>query len=48
MLLGAKPREVLEVIVQSTAYVGMPTTILQVRMFERICKEENRLAELAK
>jgi alkylhydroperoxidase/carboxymuconolactone decarboxylase family protein YurZ len=48
MLLGAKPREVLEVIVQSTAYVGMPTTILQVRMLERICKEENRLAELTK
>ena len=46
MLLGARPREVLEVIVQSTAYVGMPTTILQVRMLERICKEENRLAEL--
>jgi 4-carboxymuconolactone decarboxylase len=46
MLLGAKPREVLEVVVQSTAYVGMPTTILQVRMLERICKEENRLEEL--
>jgi 4-carboxymuconolactone decarboxylase len=46
MLLGAKPREVLEVIVQSTAYVGMPTTILQVRMLERICKEDNRLTEL--
>ena len=46
MLLGAKPREVLEVIVQSTAYVGMPTTILQVRMLERIAKEENRLGEL--
>ena len=48
MLLGAKAREVLEVIVQSTAYVGMPTTILHVRMLERIAKDENRLGELAR
>jgi alkylhydroperoxidase/carboxymuconolactone decarboxylase family protein YurZ len=48
MLLGATAREVLEVVVQSTAYVGMPTTILQVRMLERVAKEENRLAELAR
>ncbi len=46
LLLGANPREVLEVIAQSTAYVGMPTTILTGRMLERIAKEENRLAEL--
>ncbi|MGZ8265276.1 MAG: carboxymuconolactone decarboxylase family protein [Burkholderiales bacterium] len=46
MLLGATPREVLEVILHSTAYVGMPTTILTGRMLERIAKEENRLAEL--
>jgi len=46
LLLGATPREVLEVIVHSTAYVGMPTTVLTVRMLERIAKEENRLAEL--
>ena len=46
MLLGATPREVLEVIVHSTAYVGMPTTVLTVRMLERIAKEEGRLAEL--
>ncbi|HUP94492.1 MAG TPA: carboxymuconolactone decarboxylase family protein [Burkholderiales bacterium] len=46
MLLGATAREVLEVIVQSTAYVGMPTTILMVRMLERVAKEENRLSEL--
>lgn len=48
MLLGATAREVLEVVVQSTAYVGMPTTILHVRMLERIAKEENRLAELSR
>jgi 4-carboxymuconolactone decarboxylase len=47
MLLGATPREVLEVVVHSTAYVGMPTTVLTVRMLERIAQEENRLAELA-
>jgi alkylhydroperoxidase/carboxymuconolactone decarboxylase family protein YurZ len=44
--LGATPREVLEVIVQSTAYVGMPTTILMRRMLERVAKEENRFEEL--
>jgi 4-carboxymuconolactone decarboxylase len=47
LLLGATPREVLEVIVHSTAYVGMPTTVLTGRLLERIAKEENRLAELA-
>jgi 4-carboxymuconolactone decarboxylase len=46
LLLGATPRDVLEVIVQSTAYVGMPTTVLTGRMLERIAKEEGRLAEL--
>lgn len=39
MLLGAKPREVLEVIVQSTAYVGMPATVQTVRVLDRIVKE---------
>ena len=46
LLFGATPREVLEVIVLSTAYVGMPTTVLTGRMLERIAKEEGRLAEL--
>ena len=46
MLLGATAREVLEVIVQSTAYCGMPTTIQTVRVLERIAKAENRLHEL--
>ncbi len=44
--LARPPREVLEVIVQSTAYVGMPTTILTRRMLERVAKEENRFEEL--
>ena len=46
LLFGATPREVMEVIVNSTAYVGMPTTILTCRVLERIAKEENRLGEL--
>jgi 4-carboxymuconolactone decarboxylase len=40
MLLGATPREVLEVIVQSTAYVGMPATVQTVRVLDRIAREE--------
>jgi alkylhydroperoxidase/carboxymuconolactone decarboxylase family protein YurZ len=46
LLQGASPREVLEVIIHSTAYVGMPTTILMGRMLERVAREEGRLAEL--
>ena len=46
LLLGAKPREVLEVIVHSTAYVGMPTTVQTVRVLDRIVKDEGRTSEL--
>lgn len=46
LLLGANAREVLEVIVNSTAYVGMPTTVQVVRVLDRVAKEENRLGEL--
>ena len=46
LLLGANAREVLEVIVHSTAYCGMPTTVQTVRVLDRIAKEENRLDEL--
>jgi len=46
MLHGASAREVLEVIVQSTAYVGMPTTVQTVRVLERVAKEEGRESEL--
>ncbi|HZN27012.1 MAG TPA: carboxymuconolactone decarboxylase family protein [Burkholderiales bacterium] len=46
MLLGATPREVLEVIVQSTAYVGMPATVQTVRVLDRIAREEGRGDEL--
>ncbi|HEX2828637.1 MAG TPA: carboxymuconolactone decarboxylase family protein [Burkholderiales bacterium] len=47
MLLGAAPREVLEVCVQSTAYCGMPTTVQVVRVVERVAKELGRAGELA-
>ena len=46
MILGATPREVLEVIVQSTAYVGMPATVQTVRVLDRIAREEGRASEL--
>jgi 4-carboxymuconolactone decarboxylase len=46
MLLGATAREVLEVIVHSTAYCGMPTTVLTVRVLELIAREIGRLGEL--
>jgi 4-carboxymuconolactone decarboxylase len=46
LLLGANAREVLEVIVHSTAYVGMPTTVQTARVLTRVAKEENRLGEL--
>ena len=38
MLLGATAREVLEVIVHSTAYCGMPTTVQTVRMLDRVAE----------
>jgi 4-carboxymuconolactone decarboxylase len=46
MLLGATPREVLEVILQSSAYCGMPTTIQTVRVLDRVTKDLNRTGEL--
>jgi alkylhydroperoxidase/carboxymuconolactone decarboxylase family protein YurZ len=47
MLLGATPREVLEIIAHSTAYCGMPTTVQTIRVLDRIAKEEGRAGELA-
>ena len=46
LLHGATPREVLEVIVHSTAYCGMPTTVQTTRVLERVAREENRSGEL--
>jgi alkylhydroperoxidase/carboxymuconolactone decarboxylase family protein YurZ len=46
MLLGAKASEVLEVVVHSTAYCGMPTTVLVGQQVEKIARELGREAEL--
>ena len=46
MMQGATPREVLEIILHSTAYVGMPTTIMQRRMLEKVLEEDGRGGEL--
>jgi 4-carboxymuconolactone decarboxylase len=46
MLLGATPREVLEIILQSSAYCGMPTTIQTVRVLDRVARDLNRAGEL--
>jgi 4-carboxymuconolactone decarboxylase len=42
LLLGANAREVLEVIVQSTAYCGMPTTVQAVHALAKVAEAENR------
>ena len=46
LMHGATPREVLEVILQSTVYVGMPRFVRVVALLERILREDGRLAEL--
>ena len=43
---GATPREVLEVILQSTIYVGMPRFVRVVSLLQRILEEDGRLGEL--
>ena len=43
---GATPREVLEVILQSTIYVGMPRFIRFIAALERVLETEGRLGEL--
>jgi alkylhydroperoxidase/carboxymuconolactone decarboxylase family protein YurZ len=43
---GATPREVLEVILQSTIYVGMPRFIRFIAALERVLETEGRLDEL--
>jgi 4-carboxymuconolactone decarboxylase len=46
MLLGATAREVMEVVVHSTAYCGMPTTVLVAQQVEKVAKDLGREAEL--
>lgn len=46
MTHGATPREVLEVILQSTIYVGMPRFVRVVALLQRVLEEDGRLHEL--
>lgn len=46
LMHGATPREVLEVILQSTVYAGMPRFVRVVALLQRVLEEDGRLAEL--
>ena len=46
LALGATPREVQEVAVQSTQYWGMPRSLRTMAILERVLKEQGRIAEL--
>jgi len=44
--LGATPREILEVLLQSTAYVGQPRAMKGIDILERILERHGRICEL--
>jgi alkylhydroperoxidase/carboxymuconolactone decarboxylase family protein YurZ len=46
LMLGATPREVLEVLLHSTFFCGMPRSLRGVAVLERILGEQNRMNEL--
>jgi len=46
LTFGATPREVLEVVLQSTVYAGMPRCLRAAGILERILEEQGRTAEL--
>lgn len=46
LMHGATPREVLEVILQSTIYAGMPRFVRVVALLQRVLEEQGRLGEL--
>ncbi len=46
MRQGAKPRELMEVILQSCTNFGMPTMLKSLKIFVNIMEEEGRLAEI--
>jgi len=43
---GATPREVLEVLFQSSAHFGMPTLMRSLAIFVKIMVDDGRLAEI--
>jgi alkylhydroperoxidase/carboxymuconolactone decarboxylase family protein YurZ len=46
LFLGATPREIFEVILQTTLYIGMPKCIKRIWVLERILQEHGRLGEI--
>ena len=46
MRAGAKPREVLEVILQSSVKYGMPTMLHSLKVFVELMRQDGRLAEI--
>lgn len=46
LMLGATPREILEVLLHSTIYAGMPRSLRAVRQFDRILNEAGRANEV--
>lgn len=46
MRAGASPREVLEVLLQSSAHFGMPTLMRSLAIFVKIMADDGRLAEI--
>jgi alkylhydroperoxidase/carboxymuconolactone decarboxylase family protein YurZ len=46
LMLGATPREVLEVTLQSTIYCGMPRSLRAATILERVLEEQGRINEL--
>ncbi len=46
LMLGATPREVLEVLLHSTIYAGMPRSLRAVRQFDRILNEVGQAKEV--
>lgn len=46
LMLGATPREILEVLLHSTIYAGMPRSLRAARQFDRILNEAGRADEV--
>jgi alkylhydroperoxidase/carboxymuconolactone decarboxylase family protein YurZ len=46
LMLGATPREVLEVALQSTIYTGMPRSLRFIGILNRVLEEQGRMSEL--